>query len=132
MNESLARRALNDFIVSHLAKAARSLSLTEVFADVYPGQRPSESSLLALRKRLTYLAAEGRLLSEGYGESRRFSALTDAQREELAQQEAAHAAPVALPRRVNVMSGDYVPARSPVLRPGALDFRACPSVGYRC
>ena len=37
MNESLARRALNDFIVSHLAQAARPLSLAEVFADVYPG-----------------------------------------------------------------------------------------------
>ena len=39
---------------------------------------------------------------------------------------------VALPRRVNVMSGTYVPARSPALRAGAMDFRSCPSVGYRC
>lgn len=132
MNDILTRRALNDSIVSYLAKAARPLSLTDVFADIYPGQHPSESSLLALRKRLTYLAAEGRLLSEGYGGGRRFSALTDAQREELAVQEASIAAPLAQPRRVNVMSGSYVPARNPVLRPGALDFRACPSVGYRC
>jgi len=42
------------------------------------------------------------------------------------------ALPVALPRRVQVMSGTYVPARGPALRPGAMDFRACPSVGYRC
>ena len=39
---------------------------------------------------------------------------------------------VALPRRVNVMSGTYVPARGPALRAGAMDFRNCPSVGYRC
>ena len=42
------------------------------------------------------------------------------------------ALPVALPRRVNVMSGTYVPARGPALRAGAMDFRSCPSVGYRC
>ena len=42
------------------------------------------------------------------------------------------ALPVALPRRVNVMSGTYVPTRGPALRAGAMDFRACPSVGYRC
>ena len=132
MNDILTRRALNDFIVSHLAQVARPFSLAEVFADVYPGQRPCDSSLLALRKRLTYLAAEGRLLSDGYGEGRRFSALTDAQRAELAVQEATIAAPLAQPRRVQVMSGTYVPARGPALRPGAMDFRACPSVGYRC
>ena len=44
----------------------------------------------------------------------------------------APAGQLAAPRRVNVMSGDYVPARSPVLRPGSMDFRACASVGYRC
>ena len=42
------------------------------------------------------------------------------------------ALPVALPRRVNVMAGTYVPARSPALRAGAMEFRNCPSVGYRC
>ena len=42
------------------------------------------------------------------------------------------ALPVALPRRVNVMAGTYEPARSPALRAGAMDFRNCPSVGYRC
>lgn len=42
------------------------------------------------------------------------------------------ALPVALPRRVNVMSGTYVPTRGPALRAGAMDFRSCPSVGYRC
>ena len=42
------------------------------------------------------------------------------------------APPIAGPRRVNVMSGSYVPARGPALRAGAMDFRACPSVGYRC
>lgn len=42
------------------------------------------------------------------------------------------ALPVALPRRVNVMSGTYVPPRGPALRAGAMDFRSCPSVGYRC
>ena len=42
------------------------------------------------------------------------------------------AGPVAEPRRINVMSGTYVPARGPALRPGALDFLARPSVGYRC
>ena len=39
---------------------------------------------------------------------------------------------VALPRRVNVMSGTYVPTRGPALRAGAMEFRNCPSVGYRC
>ena len=39
---------------------------------------------------------------------------------------------VALPRRINVMSGTYVPPRGPALRAGAMDFRNCPSVGYRC
>lgn len=42
------------------------------------------------------------------------------------------AGPVAEPRRVNVMSGIYVPPRGPALRAGALDHRSCPSVGYRC
>lgn len=42
------------------------------------------------------------------------------------------ALPVALPRRVNVMSGTYVPTRGPALRAGAMEFRNCPSVGYRC
>ena len=74
MTENLTRHALNDFIVSHLAQAARALTLAEVFVDVYPGQRATDSALLALRKRLTYLAAEGRLLTEGYGDGRRFSA----------------------------------------------------------
>ena len=32
MNDLLTRRALNDFIVGHLANAARPLSLAEVFA----------------------------------------------------------------------------------------------------
>jgi hypothetical protein len=40
--------------------------------------------------------------------------------------------PVAEPRRVNVMSGTYVPPRGPALRAGALDYRSCPSVGHRC
>ena len=128
----LSRAALNDYIENHLANAARPLSLAEVFADVYPGQRASASALLALRKRLAYLAAEGRLVTEGYGDGRRFSALTDAQRAELAAQEATLEARLAQPRRVNVMSGNYVPARGPALRAGAMDFRSCPSVGYRC
>ena len=132
MNDILTRRALNDFIVGHLANAARPLSLAEVFADVYPGQRASASALLALRKRLQYLAAEGRLHSDGYGDGRTWSGITDAQRAEQAAHEAAQAALVALPRRVNVMSGTYAPARGPALRPGAMDFRGCPSVGYRC
>lgn len=42
------------------------------------------------------------------------------------------ALPVAAPRRVNVMTGIYVPPRSSALRPGAMDFKGCPSVGYRC
>ena len=128
----LSRAALNDYIVSHLANAARPLSLAEVFRDVYPGQRATDCALLALRKRLQYLAAEGRLHSEGYGDGRTWSGITEAQRAEQAAHEAAQAAPVALPRRVNVMSGTYVPARGPALRPGAMDFRSCPSVGYRC
>ena len=132
----LSRAALNDYIVSHLANAARPLSLAEVFRDVYPGQRATDCALLALRKRLQYLAAEGRLHSDGYGDGRTWSGITEAQRAEQAAHEAAHqaaqAARVALPRRVNVMSGTYVPARGPALRPGALDFRSCPSVGYRC
>ncbi len=132
MNENLTRAALNDFIVSHLVNAARPLSLAEVFRDVYPGKQATDCALLALRKRLQYLAAEGRLQSDGYGEGRTWSGITEAQRAEQATQEAAQAAPVALPRRVNVMSGNYEPARGPVLRPGALDFRTCPSVGNRC
>ena len=128
----LSRAALNDYIVSHLANAARPLSLAEVFRDVYPGKPAKDCALLALRKRLQYLAAEGRLQSDGYGDGRTWSGITEAQRAEQAAHEAAQAAPVALPRRVNVMAGTYVPARSPALRPGAMDFRSCPSVGYRC
>ena len=125
----LSRAALNDYIVSHLANAARPLSLAEVFRDVYPGKPANDGALLALRKRLQYLAAEGRLHSDGYGDARTWSGITDAQRAEQAAHEAAQAALVALPRRVNVMSGTYVPARGPALRPGAMDFRGCPSVG---
>lgn len=131
----LSRAALNDYIEKHLANAARPLSLAEVFRDVYPGQRATDCALLALRKRLQYLAAEGRLHSDGYGDGRTWSGITEAQRAERAAQkaaQAAQAAPVALPRRVNVMAGTYVPARSPALRAGAMDFRSCPSVGYRC
>ena len=132
----LSRAALKGYIEKHLENAARPLSLAEVFRDVYPGQRATDCALLALRKRLQYLAAEGRLHSDGYGDGRTWSGITEAQRAEQAAQEAAHqaaqAALVALPRRVNVMSGTYVPARGPALRPGALDFRSCPSVGYRC
>ena len=128
----LSRAALNDYIESHLANAARPLSLAEVFRDVYPGQRATDCALLALRRRLQYLAAAGRLHSDGYGGGRTWSGITEAQRAERAAQEAAQAAPVALPRRVNVMSGTYVPARGPALRAGAMDFRSCPSVGYRC
>ena len=128
----LSRAALNQYIENHLANAARPLSLAEVFRDVYPGQRATDCALLALRKRLQYLAAEGRLHSDGYGDGRTWSGITEAQRAEQAAQEAAQAAPVALPRRVNVMSGTYAPARGPALRAGAMDFRGCPSVGYRC
>ena len=131
----LSRAALNDYIEKHLANAARPLSLAEVFRDVYPGQRATDCALLALRKRLQYLAAEGRLQSDGYGDGRTWSGITEAQRAEQAAQkaaQAAQAAPVALPRRVNVMSGTYVPTRGPALRAGAMDFRSCPSVGYRC
>ena len=124
----LSRAALNDYIEKHLANAARPLSLAEVFRDVYPGQRATDCALLALRKRLQYLAAEGRLHSDGYGDGRAWSGITEAQRAE----QAAQAALVALPRRVNMMSGTYVPARGPALRAGAMDFRRCPSVGYRC
>jgi len=132
MNDILTRRALNDFIADHLAKAARPLSLAEVFRDVYPGKQARDCALLALRKRLQYLAAEGRLQSDGYGDGRTWSGITEAQRAEHAALEAAQAAPVALPRRINVMSGNYVPTRGPALRAGSLDFRSCPSVGYRC
>ena len=131
----LSRAALNDYIEKHLANAARPLSLAEVFRDVYPGQRATDCALLALRKRLQYLAAKGRLHSDGYGDGRTWSGITEAQRAEQAAQkaaQAAQAAPVALPRRVNVMSGTYVPTRGPALRAGAMDFRSCPSVGYRC
>ena len=128
----LSRAALNDYIEKHLANAARPLSLAEVFRDVYPGQRATDCALLALRKRLQYLAAEGRLHSDGYGDGRTWSGITEAQRAEQAAQEAAQAAPVALPRRVDVMSGTYAPPRGPALRAGAMDFRSCPSVGYRC
>lgn len=36
------------------------------------------------------------------------------------------------PRRIDLMAGIYVPPRGPALRAGAMDFRACPSVGHRC
>ena len=131
-----SRAALNDYIENHLANAARPLSLAEVFRDVYPGKPAKDCALLALRKRLQYLAAAGRLHSDGYGDGRTWSGITEAQRAEQAAHEAAHqaaqAARVAPPRRVDVMSGTYVPARGPALRPGAMDFRSCPSVGYRC
>ena len=130
--QQLSRAALNDYIESHLANAARPLSLAEVFRDVYPGKPANDGALLALRKRLQYLAAKGRLHSEGYGDGRTWNGMTEAQRAEQAAHQAAQAARVALPRRVNVMSGTYVPARGPALRPGAMDFRSCPSVGYRC
>ena len=45
---------------------------------------------------------------------------------------ASHAPTLVPPRQINVMSGNYVPARGPALRAGAMDFRSCPSVGYRC
>ncbi len=131
-----SRAALKGYIEKHLENAARPLSLAEVFRDVYPGQRATDCALLALRKRLQYLAAEGRLQSDGYGDGRTWSGITEAQRAEQAAHEAAHqaaqAARVALPRRVNVMSGTYAPPRGPALRAGAMDFRSCPSVGYRC
>ena len=128
----LSRAALNDYIESHLANAARPLSLAEVFRDVYPGKQATDWALLALRKRLQYLVAEGRLSSEGYGEDRTWSGITEAQRAAVAARDAVELRQVAQPRRVDVMSGTYVPARGPALRPGALDYRSCPSVGYRC
>ena len=42
------------------------------------------------------------------------------------------ALPVALPRRINVMVGDYVPPRMASLRPGAMDYQRIESRGYRC
>lgn len=40
---------------------------------------------------------------------------------------------VALPQQINVMHGPvYRPEPSPVLRPGALDYRRIASRGYRC
>ncbi len=40
--------------------------------------------------------------------------------------------PVALPRRINVMVGDYVPPRMASLRPGSLDYQRIESRGHRC
>jgi len=128
----LSRAALNHYIEAHLARAARPLSLAEVFRDVYPGQRATDCALLALRKRLQYLVAEDRLNSEGYGEGRTWSGITEDKRATMAARAAAEERPVAQPRRVNVMSGTYVPDRGPALRAGALDHRAYQSVGYRC
>jgi hypothetical protein len=51
---------------------------------------------------------------------------------ERAVREAPPAPELVQPRRINVMVGDYVPPRGPTLRPGALDFKHCPSVGFRC
>jgi hypothetical protein len=42
------------------------------------------------------------------------------------------ALPVALPRRINVMVGDYVPPRMSSLRPGSLDYQRIESRGHRC
>ena len=88
----LSRAALKGYIEKHLENAARPLSLAEVFRDVYPGKPAKDCALLALRKRLQYLAAEGRLQSDGYGDGRTWSGITEAQRAEQAAQEAAQAA----------------------------------------
>ena len=40
--------------------------------------------------------------------------------------------PIAGPRCINVMVGVYTPPRGQTLRPGALDFKGYPSVGFRC
>ena len=42
------------------------------------------------------------------------------------------ALPVALPRRINVMLGEYVPPRMVSLRPGSLDYQRIESRGHRC
>ncbi|MBX9831865.1 MAG: hypothetical protein K2X78_02325 [Burkholderiaceae bacterium] len=133
-NQSLTRAALNDFIIAHLAGSARALSLDELHRDVYPGKPLTTASLVALRKRLNYLALDGRVIFERQGNARLCSAPTEAQRKAQAQADraAAQANRVALPRRVNVMQGTYTPPCGPALRPGSLDFRACPSVGFRC
>jgi hypothetical protein len=39
---------------------------------------------------------------------------------------------IAGPRCINVMVGTYTPPPGPSLRAGSMDFRTCPSVGYRC
>ena len=39
---------------------------------------------------------------------------------------------VALPRRINVMQGEYVPPRMVSLRPGSLDYQRIESRGHRC
>ena len=109
----LSRAALNDYIESHLANAARPLSLAEVFRDVYPGQRATDCALLALRRRLQYLAAKGRLHSDGYGGGRTWSGITEAQRAERAAQEAAQAAPVALPRSCSIVCSNSSGAQMP-------------------
>lgn len=46
--------------------------------------------------------------------------------------QAAPVVPIAGPRCISVMTGTYTPPRGPALRPGALDFKGCPSVGFRC
>lgn len=131
MNETLTRSALNSAIVDHLAAAGGALGLGQLFAFAHPGQAATYSATVALRKRLNYLTYEGRLLTHGQGEGRTWSAPTRAQLAAQARREAEQAAPVALPRHVNVMAGIYLPPPGPALRAGA-DHRHIPSRGFRC
>ena len=132
-HQNLARAALNEFIIAHLAGAARPLRMEELHGDVYPGKPASTASLVALRKRLTYLALDGRVLCYRRGNARLWTAPSQAQRQAQAQADlaAAQAMPVAAPRRINIMAGTYTPPRGPVLRAGA-DHAHIASRGYRC
>lgn len=46
--------------------------------------------------------------------------------------ETQEAVQVVVPRTFSVTSEPYKPPPGPALRPGALDFMRCPSVGFRC
>lgn len=121
-------------VVAHLVRFGPSTM--DELADAFPQE---ERSLL--RKRLSNLcdgnwldisftAAGGMLWLVAPRARARAALVTRPER----QQAAAPSAPPVLvpPRRINIMQGTYTPAPMAPARPGALDHKACASVGVRC
>lgn len=118
----------NAAIVALLADAGRPMSAAEVHA-AWSEEPATPERLLAIRKRLMYLAYEHRLQTHGKGEARTWSA----SRRHVPTVVKTEVEPsVAGSRCINVLLGDYKPLPGPVLRAGALDYQRIASVGYRC